>query len=124
MSFYKGIEHTAIATSDPENLAQWYEKNLSFPICHRYGGNVFVKAPDGTMIEFIPAEGDPVKTQMKTPGIRHMAITVEDFEGAVKDLEAKGIGIVERAAAGGNHLAFFLDPEGNILHLLRREQPI
>ena len=66
---YKGIEHTAIATPDPEALASWYDKILNFPIVHRYAGNVFVRAPDGTMLEIIPSEGDPVKTEMKTPGI-------------------------------------------------------
>ncbi len=39
---YKGIEHTAIATPDPEALASWYDKTLNFPIAHRYVGNVFV----------------------------------------------------------------------------------
>ncbi len=55
---YKGLEHTAIASADPEALAAWYEKYLGFPICHRYGGNIFVKAPDGTMLEIIPGDGD------------------------------------------------------------------
>jgi glyoxylase I family protein len=120
---FNGIEHTAIATPDPEALAQWYEKNLSFPICHRYGGNVFVKAPDGTMLELIPSIGDPVKTEIKTPGIRHLAIKVKDFDAAVKALEQKGIEIFDRVE-GANRLAFFRDPEGNILHLIYRERAL
>jgi glyoxylase I family protein len=121
---FNGIEHTAIATPDPEALGQWYEKNLGFPICHRYGGNVFVKAPDGTMLELIPAIGDPVKTEIKTPGIRHLAIKVSDFDAAAKKLEAQGIEIFDRIEGGANRLAFFRDPEGNILHLIYREQSI
>jgi len=120
---FKGIEHTAIATPDPEVLAQWYEKNLGFPICYRYGGNVFVKAPDGTMLELIPSIGERVKTAIKTPGIRHLAIKVEDFDAAVQGLERQGIEIFDRVE-GANRLAFFRDPEGNILHLIYREKAL
>ena len=28
---YTGIEHTAIASPDPEALASWYERTLHFP---------------------------------------------------------------------------------------------
>jgi len=121
---YQGIEHTAIATADPEGLASWYAKTLNFPICHRYGGNVFVKARNGTMLELIPAVGDAVKTEVKTPGIRHLAISVDDFDAAVKDLAVKGIEFFDRVEAGSIRLAFFRDPEGNILHLIHRDSPI
>jgi glyoxylase I family protein len=121
---FKGIEHTAIATPEPEALAQWYEKNLGFPICHRYGGNVFVKAPDGSMLELIPSIGERVHTEIKTPGIRHLAIQVEDFDASVKALEAQDIEIFERIEGGANRLAFFRDPEGNILHLIYRASAI
>jgi len=121
---YNGIEHTAIATPDPEALASWYQQNLEMPIVHRYAGNVFVRASDGSMLEIIPSEGDAVATAMKTPGIRHIAIKVDDFDEGVKDLESKGIEIVQFVEAGPNRLAFFLDPEGNILHLIHRGEPI
>ncbi len=121
---YKGIEHTAIASRDPETLASWYGKTLGFPIVHRYGGNIFVRAPDNTMLEIIPSEGDAVETQMKTPGIRHLAISVDDFDAGKKDLGDKGVEIVQELNAGGNRLAFFLDPEGNILHLIHRAESI
>jgi glyoxylase I family protein len=121
---FTGIEHTAIATPDPEALAQWYEKHLGFPICHRYGGNVFVKAADGTMLELIPSIGEPVKTEIKTPGIRHLAIKVEDFDAAVQALERQGIEIFDRIEGGANRLAFFRDLEGNILHLIYREKAL
>ncbi len=121
---YNGIEHTAIATPDPEALAGWYERNLQMPVCHRYGGNVFVRASDGSMLELIPSQGAAVETAMRTPGIRHLAIKVDDFDEGVRDLRSKGIEIVEFVEAGPNRLAFFLDPEGNILHLIHRDAPI
>ena len=121
---YKGLEHTAIASADPEVLAAWYEKYLGFPICHRYGGNVFVKAPDGTMLEIIPGDGDRPPNEMKTLGIRHLAISVDDFDAAHEDLKSKGIEIENLVNAGGNRLAFFRDIEGNICHIIHREQTI
>ena len=121
---YNGIEHTAIATPDPEALAGWYERNLEMPIVHRYGGNVFVRASDGSMLELIPSEGNSVETAMRTPGIRHIAIKVDDFDDGVRDLQSKGIEIVDFVEAGPNRLAFFLDPEGNILHLIHRGEPM
>lgn len=121
---YKGIEHTAIASPNPETLAQWYVETLGLRIVHRYDGNVFVKAPDGTMLEIIPSVGDPVKTEMKTPGIRHLAIAVDDFESAMKDLQAKGVKMGNLVSVGENRLAFFNDPEGNILHLIYRAAAI
>ena len=44
---YNGIEHTAIATEDPEGLGQWYERNLEMPIVHHGGtaANCFVARP-------------------------------------------------------------------------------
>ena len=121
---YRGIEHTVVVTKDPEALASWYDKTLNFPIVFRYAGNVFVRASDGTMLEIIPSEGDPVKTAMKTPGIRHLAISVDDIDAGKKDLQSKGVEIIQELNAGGNRLVFFLDPDGNILHLIYRETPI
>ena len=121
---YKGLEHTAIASADPEALAAWYEKYLGFPICHRYGGNIFVKAPDGTMLEIIPGAGDRPANEFKTLGIRHLAISVDDFDAAHEDLKSKGIEIENLVNAGGNRLAFFRDIEGNICHIIHREQTI
>jgi glyoxylase I family protein len=61
---------------------------------------------------------------MKTPGIRHLAISVDDFDGGITKLTSQGIEIIQKMNADGNHLAFFLDPEGNILHLIRRDKKI
>jgi glyoxylase I family protein len=119
---FKGIEHTAIATKDPEILGAWYEKILDFSIVYRYSGNVFVRASDGTMLELIPSEGDRVELAMKSPGIRHLAVAVDDFDAGVKELESRGVEIFQTIDGGANKLAFFHDPEGNILHLIWREK--
>ncbi len=122
---FQGLEHTAIATPDPEKLAQWYVETLEFTISHRYAGNVFVKAPNGTMLEIIPSEGERTPQGMKAPGIRHLAIIPDDFDAARKALEAKGVAFVtEVLEMDGNRLVFFTDPDGNLLHLIQRNKPL
>lgn len=124
----KGIEHTAIASPDPERLAQWYVEHLDFTINHQSKNSrtVFVKAADGSMIEIIEAEhpaGGPSK--MNDPGLRHLALTVDDFEASCRRLRDQGIPFLTGPSKkSGNSTVFFTDPDGNILHLLHRETPL
>ena len=122
---YKGLEHTAIASPDPRKLAQWYVDHLGFHINFEYAGNYFVKAANGTMLEIIPSEGERPSNRMKDPGIRHLAIAVDDFDKAHEDLKAKAVNfLAEPYTAQGNRLVFFSDADGNILHLIEREKPL
>jgi len=124
----KGIEHTAIASPDPERLAQWYADTLGFVINYRSNNSrtVFVKAADGTMIEIIEAAHAAAgPNRPNDPGIRHMALTVENFDAAYRALQDRGVSFLgEPINKGGNSLVFFTDPDGNILHLLHREKPM
>ena len=121
----RGIEHVAIASPNPEALANWYVDTLGFVINYRGTAAFFVKAPDGSMIEIIPAEGDRGGNTLKTPGLRHLALTVTDFDAVYASLQAKSVNfIAEPINAKGNKLVFFTDPEGNYLHLLQRETPL
>ena len=122
---YKGLEHTAIASPDPRRLAQWYVDHLEFHINFEYAGNYFVKAKNGTMLEIIPSEGDRGPQAMKDPGIRHLAIAVDDFDNAHQDLQAKQVNFLTGVMNNqGNRLVFFSDADGNILHLIAREKPL
>ena len=122
---FKGLEHTAIASPNPENLAKWYVEHLEFHINFTYAGNYFVKAANGTMLEIIPSEGPAAPQKMKDPGIRHLAIQVDDFDAAHARLKQLGVKFVtEPYATQGNRLVFFADGDGNFLHLIHREKPL
>jgi catechol 2,3-dioxygenase-like lactoylglutathione lyase family enzyme len=122
---FQGLEHTAIASPDPKRLAEWYVQNLEFRINYTYAGNYFVRASNGTVIEIIPSEGDRAPQKMKDPGIRHLAISVDDFDAAEDALRKRGIQfLTEPVAMQGNRLIFFSDGDGNILHLIHRSQPL
>jgi glyoxylase I family protein len=122
---FQGLEHTAIASPDPEKLAQWYVDVLGWKINYTYAGNYFVKAPNGTMLEIIPSEGERVELTMKTPGIRHLAIIPDDFDAAYERLKAAGVNFyTEPFEIQGNRLVFFGDLDGNFLHLIARQTPL
>lgn len=122
---FTGFEHTALASPEPQKLAQWYVDTLGFRINYEYDGNYFVRASDGTMLEIIPSQGEAVATAMRTPGIRHLAVAVTDFDAGHEDLKGKGVQFLTDALdVKGNRLVFFADCDGNILHLISRPQPL
>ena len=122
---FKGLEHTAIASPNPEVLAKWYVEHLEFHINFSYAGNFFVKAPNGSMLEIIPSEGERASNKMKDPGIRHLAILVDDFDAAHAELKRQGVHFLgEPFTNQGNLLVFFADGDGNICHLIKREKPL
>ena len=122
---FKGLEHTAIASPGPRKLAEWYRDHLEFVINFEYDGNFFVRAENGSMLEIIPSEGPRGEQKMKDPGIRHLAIAVEDFDAAYAALQAKGVTFLNKPYENmGNRLVFFADGDGNIVHLIAREKPL
>jgi glyoxylase I family protein len=125
---FQGVEHLAIASPDPEKLAHWYVDHLGFHINFAYAGNWFVRAPNGSLIEIIPAEGPQPPQNMadnKKAGIRHVAISVDDFAAAHDHLKKLGVNFLgEPFDLGTNRLVFFNDGDGNLVHLIRREKPL
>jgi len=122
---FKGLEHTAIASPNPQRLAQWYVDHLEFVINFTYDGNYFVKASNGSMLEIIVSEGERPAQKMKDEGIRHLAILVDDFDAAHANLRDKGVTfLTEPVNIKGNRLVFFADADGNYVHLVYRVNPL
>jgi len=122
---FTGIEHFAIASPDPRQLAEWYVAHLAFHINHEYAGNYFVKAPNGVVIEIIPAKGERGENARQTPGMRHIAISVQNFDAAHEELKKKGVTFDgEPYENSGNRLVFFKDADGNQVHLIERSTPL
>lgn len=122
-----GIEHVAIAAKDTAVLKDWYARIFDFKQVYDNGkGTYFLKAQDGSMIEFIKYVEDVGVLPEKASGIRHLAIAVDDFEGMVILLKNENVEVVTEPviAPSGIKTFFFRDPEGNILHLIFRPQPL
>lgn len=103
-----------------------YVDVLGFRINYRYGPFVFAKAPDGSMLEFIPSSGEVPGQTLQTAGIRHLAIAVDDFDLALEELKQKNVKWVgePRTSDEGNRLAFFEDGDGNYVHIIQRAESI
>jgi glyoxylase I family protein len=90
-----------------------------------YDGNYFVRAKNGAMLEIIPSLGDRGPQNLKDPGIRHLAVDVENFDEGLAQLRAKKVQfITEPFETQGNRLVFFTDLDGNYLHLITRQKPL
>lgn len=122
---FTGIEHFAIASPNPKHLAEWYTNTLDFQIIYEYDGNYFVRARNGGTIEIIPSEGPQSENKMRTRGLRHIAISVADFDAAYEKLKRDGVSFTgEPYINQGNRLVFFHDLDGNLVHLIHREKPL
>ena len=122
---FTGIEHFAIASPDPKRLAEWYVAKLAFRVNYEYDGNYFVKAPNGAVIEIVPAQGERGPNAMRTPGMRHIAISVDNFDAGIDELKSKEVAFAGQPFENqGNRLVFFEDGDGNLVHLIERQRPL
>lgn len=127
----KGIEHIGIVAKDPATLRRWYVDNLNCTLISRDDGHgtAFIIAPDGrTILEFTQALHDRGIPELTAPGLRHMAISVDiaDVDRASRLLKAEQVEVLEdyKQLPNGQHVFYFRDPEGNILHLIARPAPL
>jgi glyoxylase I family protein len=123
-----GIEHIGIMAHDTAALKDWYTRMFGFKQVYDNGkGTYFLKAQDGSMIEFVKAVEDTGKPTEKASGLRHLAINVDDFDGMVELLTKEKVEVVTPpvvSASSGVKTFFFRDPEGNVLHLIERPSPL
>lgn len=123
-----GIEHIGMCAKDPEALTQWYVKVLGYDIIHsiQERKTFFIRDRKGAIIEIYPSINDTPKVDNVHSGLRHIGIIVNGFEDEVEKLKTHGIDIPEQMIVRTPEmkLAFFHDPEDNILHFVERTNPI
>jgi len=126
---FRGIEHAAIAARDSKGLAEWYKTVFGFRVVYDNGNcppTYLLQAPDGTVLEILPATmGQSANYGQTEVGLRHLALTVSDFDRALTYLQEHGITeFFDSRQSETSRLIFFRDPEGNILHLMWRSAPL
>jgi len=111
-----------LPAQDLERAKAFYRDKLGLtPTMETPGGLMYALAA-GTGFGLFPSSGKPSGTHTQ------MAIEVEDVEGTVKDLQAKGVKFEEYdtpmlktvngiADFGGSKGAWFKDSEGNLIAL-------
>lgn len=120
-----GMEHLAIISKDTAKLKDWYLDMFGGKVVYDNGkGTYFLAFPDGSMIEFIMSDQKNGKNELKTGGIRHIALAVGDneFDAQVKQLKDANVEVLTdvSVSAKGIKTFFFRDIDGNILHLIYR----
>jgi len=115
-----GLDHIGICAKNPEALANWYIDNFGFTLAFKGNvGNYFVESPDHILLEImVPQAGKDPDGAEPAVGWKHIAIVPENFDEAVAECKAKGIGVnapVNRRE-DGYCTFFFADPEGNVVH--------
>ena len=77
------------------------------------------------MLEIIPSIGERGPQTLKDPGIRHLAVDVDDFDEGLKELRAKGVNIVAEPFEKQRKPTRILHGSGRqYLHLISRPKPL
>jgi len=123
-----GIEHIGLSAQDPETLIEWYIRVLGFktilsiPERRTY----FIQDRNIGIIEFYPSTAVTPQMDNVHSGLRHIAIGITGFEEELTRLKKSGVDIPENmiVKTPSMKLAFFRDPEGNLLHFVEREHSL
>lgn len=116
------ITHFELPADNPERAIGFYEKALGWRI-HKW---------EGPMDYWLISTGDPEKPgidgglgkrQDESTGIEIM-LDVDDLDACCKQIVAAGGSIIrERSAVPGvGWLAYFKDPEGNVLGMMENDE--
>jgi methylmalonyl-CoA epimerase len=118
------IEHIALAVEDLDAAIEHYESIWGLEVSHRelvedQGveeamlplGESFLQllgptGPDTTVGRFVATRG---------PGLHHIAYEVADLEGALAELKAKGVRLIDEVPrrGGRDHMVAFVHPKAN-----------
>jgi len=120
------IEHVGIYANDSADLSSWYARVLQMTEIHRIEKEgrppvVFLQGESGAVVEILPTDARPVEHDLSCPGFTHLGIVVDDLDAEQARLARLGVemwGI--RATSNGWRIAYFNDPEGNVLELIQR----
>ncbi len=121
------IEHVAVFALEREKLQAWYRKMFGFSAVYMDGKETtFIKASNGMLLEFMDAESGEKPACENICGFRHIAFSVESFDGIEARLEKENIGIIRKSVSPDKEteMLFFYDPEGNMIQIVYRKKPL
>jgi glyoxylase I family protein len=122
------IEHFAIYAADAPALKDFYIEALGLRVILDNGGGdppgFFLADDRGGVLEIIGRPRDEAGANQRW--VCHLAFWVEDYAETRKALERRGLVFETGTAIEGPELqtAFFDDPEGNRLQIVRRARPL
>jgi len=124
----KRVEHVAIAVKDIREMMRIFQEKLGLALEYeedfpQYQTRIAMYPVGQTYLELLQATGPDSDTGKwiaeKGQGLYHICLEVEDIEGALAELKAKGVRLLDerpKPGHGGTRIAF-LDPKstGDVL---------
>lgn len=129
MSLFQGIHHIAIICGDYGQSKHFYTQVLGFEVvretyrARRQSYKLDLRLADGTQIELFSFPDPPPRpSRPEAQGLRHLALTVDDLETAIRHLQAHGV-TTEAICLDdltGKRFIFFQDPDQLPIELYER----
>jgi catechol 2,3-dioxygenase-like lactoylglutathione lyase family enzyme len=117
-----GTDFITVATKDIDTAVGFYGGVLGLPELKRWGSMPAVEFETGNLTIAV-MQSDAFGLQFQ-PNNHPIELHVEDFEGARKELESRGVEFEHQTIDSGVcHQAFFSDPDGNALAIHHRYAP-
>ncbi len=122
----KAIAHIALVATDLERAARFYTEVVGFREAMRlettHSGTIVFLSLDGTQLELFGG-GRPrdSRAEQGRTGYTHIALLVDDVEAEYERLRSRGVEFETPPtdAEAGIRLAFFRDPDGNRVEIIR-----
>ncbi|MBD2068632.1 VOC family protein [Leptolyngbya sp. FACHB-671] len=123
------LHHVTRSVNDAERVSQWYVDTLGFTISDRFT----LTRPNGSQVQVVRIETLGLQMNISEfdgsvapdrtvdeQGWRHLAFQVDNVDQTYQHLQASGVQFLTEPFTydpPGYRIAFFRDPEGNILEL-------
>ena len=116
-----GVDHIGIAVSSLAEVGKFWTETLGIPntgdetVAEQKVKTSFNPTPNGAEIELLEATASDspiakfIEKNNGRGGIQHIALRVDNIEAAIKDLQEKGVRMIDtkpRYGAGGAQIAF------------------
>ena len=118
------LDHIALTARDPQTLSAWYELWFDLDEERRLVSSkrppiIFLTDEAGQRIEIVP--GLPGDWPEGARFAAHAAFSTLDLDSDMKRLAGAGIRVIERRRTSvGWRIAYFYDPEGNLIEMVQR----
>ncbi len=124
----KRLDNVGVAVTDLARAHDFYTRVLemeSRPLTEGAGGFSAQLGDISLYVFTTEASGAPGRDadmNSNPPGIDHLAFEVEDYEGAQRELESRGVAFVHDSVgeAGGFRYRGFHDPDGNMIYIIHK----
>jgi len=114
------LDHVSLNVTDRARSIAWYRDVLGLPQLNQPTADdepVFLGQP-GLQFGLFQAERESSAREAESSGLRHVALVVDDLDGAQERLRSHGVEF--RYEDHGNALSvYFNDPDGHVLELTK-----